>query len=211
MMEGANPTRMELINVKETITLAQKGHHLLKQKRDVLVIELMTLLHTSLTMRDKLNESMEKAYASLAQARSRHSLFELEGVALSVKKTAPLMVTVRNAMGVKLPMMKRSMKRRKISERGYSIVQSSARIDEAADHFERTLEMVLDLAEREIAMKKLLTEIEKTKRRVNALEYVRIPQLQDDRKSITFKLDEMERDSFITLRSVKARLEGGTP
>ena len=81
MDEQVNPTRMELINVKERMLLADKGHQLLKQKRDVLVIELMTILHTSITVRDRLNGEMRRAYSSLAAAESYHSIFELENIA----------------------------------------------------------------------------------------------------------------------------------
>jgi len=207
MDEQVNPTRMELINVKERMLLADKGHQLLKQKRDVLVIELMTILHTSITVRDRLNGEMKNAYSSLAAAESYHSIFELENIAQSVIQTQGAMVTVRNAMGVKLPSIKRTTHQRKLSQRGYSIVQSSAKVDESAENFEKALDVVLELAEKEVSMKKLLAEIEKTKRRVNALEYIMMPRLSDTRREITLKLDELERDNFVTLKSVKTHLE----
>jgi V/A-type H+-transporting ATPase subunit D len=205
--EQINPTRMELINIKSRISLALKGYLLLKQKRDVLIIELMTLVHTSASMRDRLNDQMKQAYGSLEEARAMHSSLELETVALTTRRSQSLTVGVRNIMGVKIPAVYRSQKSRRLADRGYSITHTSARIDETARNFERALDTVTELAEKEVSMKRLLTEIEKTKRRVNALDYIVIPWLNDTQKDISQKLEELERDNFTMLKSVKKYLE----
>jgi len=198
---------MELINTKERILLAEKGHELLKQKRDVLVLEFMDILHNSRLLRGKLNESMKAAYKALATAESYHSIFELENIALSVRETQRLKTSVRNTMGVKLPRIQRKPAKRRMSERGYSIIASSAKVDQTAENFEGVLDITLELAEKEVSMKKLLIEIEKNKRRVNALEYVMIPGLQATQRNITLKLDEMEREGFSTLKTIKTQME----
>jgi len=207
MDEQVAATRMEQINLKERISLAEKGHELIKQKRDILIIEMMTILHTSTTMRKRLNDHMRKAYESLGAAQAYHSIFEMENIALSVRKAQNVRVNVRNTMGVRLPTMKRVPTARRLTERGYSILYSSSRVDEAAENFEKALEMTLELAEREASMKRLLKEIEKSKRRVNALEYIILPKLEESKTEIMLQLDEMERDNFITLKYVKGMME----
>jgi V/A-type H+-transporting ATPase subunit D len=92
-------------------------------------------------------------------------------------------------------------------ERGYSIIGSSAKIDDASAEFSKSLNLVIKLAETENAIRKLIREIEKTKRRVNALEFVLIPRLSEQSKVIQFRLEEMERDSFVMLKSIKRKLK----
>lgn len=205
--EQLSPTRMELMGVKERITLAQKGYQLLKQKRDILIIELMAILHPSMTVRDRLNDQMKKAYRSLNEAQTYHNAIELENIAMSVRKSQNSEVAIRNVMGVKLPVVNPAPHKRTIRERGYGMAYSSARVDEAAENFEKSLDIIMEMAEKEISMKKLLLEIEKTKRRVNALDYIVIPWLQESQSIITIKLDEMERDDLVTLKSIKKHLE----
>jgi len=205
--EQVNPTRMELMSFKERSALAQKGYQLLKQKRDILVIELMSILHRSVTLRDRLNDQMKRSYSSLYCAQSYHDSLELEGMALSVAKAESTSVGIRNAMGVKLPLVKMAEQRRLMSNRGYGLAYSSAKVDETAENFEIALELVLEVAEKEVSMKRLLLEIEKTKRRVNALDYIVIPWFKEAQKEITMKLEEVERGDLITLKSVKKQLE----
>ena len=116
-------------------------------------------------------------------------------------------IEARNIMGVKIPSMESVDVKKTLEQRGYSIVGTSAKIDEAAERFEASLDMVLKLAESENALKKLIREIEKTKRRVNALEYVLIPKLESQAKYISFRLEEMERESFFTLKMIKRKME----
>ncbi|MEM3031047.1 MAG: V-type ATP synthase subunit D [Candidatus Micrarchaeia archaeon] len=207
MAEQFNPTRMELLKAKERIKLAVKGHRLLKQKRDALILEFFRILEKAKDLRGELNRRMASAFQSLAIAQAYHGVYELEAAALAVKRAPAVSVSVRNVMGVKIPSVTAQEVHKGFFDRGYGVLGSSAKIDEAAAGFENALDMVIKLAETENALKRLIREIEKTKRRVNALEYVLIPRLQSQAKSILFRLDEMERESFFTLKVIKKKLE----
>ncbi len=207
MKEHVNPTRMELLKIKNRIKLAKKGHQLLKKKRDVLVLEFMDILGRSTFIRERLEEKMRNAYQSLAVASVHHNVFEMENAILAVRKVAGISVTVKNTMGVRIPVLKKTTVKKPLAARGYSIIGTSAKIDEAAENFEQALAIIVELAESEDALKKLIREIEKIKRRVNALEEVILPGLGRQARDITFRLDEMERESFFTLKLLKDQMD----
>lgn len=204
-----NPTRMELIKTKDRIKLAQKGHKLLKQKRDALILEFFKILKKAQDLRGQLSEKMGESYQSLALAETYHNIQELAKVSLDLRKDIEVDVEVRNVMGVKIPniTMPEMEKTHFMDIPTYSVAATSAKIDGAVEDFTDVLEMVIKLAETETAMKRLIIEIEKTKRRVNALEFVVIPQLVETQKMISFRLEEMERDSFVSLKAIKRRLD----
>lgn len=205
-MADVNPTRMELIKTKERIALARKGYKLLKQKRDALILEFFKILKKAQDLRGELTKVIGQAYSSVALAEIYHSTFELQTVSLGLKKKIDLDVEVKNVMGVKIPSITSNTEKVPLSQ-AYSLTSTSAKIDDAARSFESVFEMVIKLAETETAIKRLILEIEKTKRRVNALDYVLIPKLEKQMKDIAFRLDEMERDSFVSLKVIKRRLE----
>ncbi len=208
MAESFNPTRMELLKAKEKIKLARKGHKLLKQKRDALILEFFKILERAKDLRGELNRQMSAAYSSIAVAQAFHGSFEVEAAALSVQRAPSVAVSVRNIMGVKIPSIQAGgIREKNLLDRGYGVLGSSAKIDEASLAFERALVMVAQLAETENALKKLIREIEKTKRRVNALEYVVIPRLTEQSRLILFRLDEIERESFFMLKMVKRKMK----
>ncbi|VVB66699.1 V-type ATP synthase subunit D [Candidatus Gugararchaeum adminiculabundum] len=194
------------MNIKNRIKLAKKGHKLLKQKRDALILEFFKILEKAKDLRGELNGLMASAYISMSKAQAHHSTFELENVSLSVKKSTGVNVETRNIMGVNIPIIEGTEVSKPLTERGYSILGTSAKIDEVAESFEKALDMVVKLAETENALKRLIREIEKTKRRVNALEYVMLPRLDRQKKMIMLRLDEMERDSFVMLKTIKRKL-----
>ena len=206
MAEQVKPTRMELIKARGRIRLAKRGHKLLKQKRDALVLEFFKILERAKDLRSVLNERMKEAYGALAKAEAYDGVFEVESAALAVKRAPAVAIEVRNIMGVRIPSMESVDVKKSLAERGYSVVGTSAKIDAAAESFENSLDLVLKLAETENALKKLIREIEKTKRRVNALEYVLIPKLGEQGRDISFRLDEMERESFFTLKMIKRKI-----
>ena len=207
MSEEANPTRMELLKAKDKIKLAKKGHKLLKQKRDALILEFFKILEKAKDLRGELNSQMREAYPAMAVAQAYHGVFELEAAALAVKNAPGVDVQVRNIMGVQIPQIETAKsKERTFLDRGYSIIGSSAKIDEATEKFEKAMEMIIQLAETENALKRLIREIEKTKRRVNALEFVVLPRIQKQAEDIAFRLDEMERENFFTLKMIKGKL-----
>lgn len=207
MVEQPNPTRMELIKIKERIILAKKGHKLLKQKRDALILEFFKILKNSKDIRSELELKMKNAYSSLAVAKAYHSTFEIEALSLATAKAIEIDIEVKNVMGVKIPNLSVNIEKREYPNKGYSFIGTTAVLEQVVEDYEKVLEMALQLAESEIAIKRLIIEIEKTKRRVNSLEFIMLPRLQEQMKMIAFKLDELERDSFVSLKVIKRKLE----
>ncbi len=204
--EPVKPTRMELINIKGRIKLAGKGHKLLKQKRDVLVLEFFSILKRAKDLRSILNSQMKGAYGSLAIAQAYHSIFEIEQATIAVKKVPNIRTSVKNVMGVRVADIEGTYEKRSTLDRGYSFAGSSAKIDETASAFEASLATVIEIAKTENAIRNLLKEIETTKRRVNALEYVVVPKLKGEAEYISMRLDEMEREGFFTLKMLKKKM-----
>ncbi|MFA5050043.1 MAG: V-type ATP synthase subunit D [Candidatus Micrarchaeia archaeon] len=207
-MSEVIPTRMELMRIKDKISLAKKGHKLLKQKRDALILEFFKILKKAKNLRAELNSIMSDAYKYMFIAQLYHPMSQLESVAMNCRRDISLDVEVTNVMGVKIPVIEsKNVEAKPLLERGYSISGTSAKIDVAVDHFGKVLEMIVKIAETETAIKRLILEIEKTKRRVNSLEFVLLPKLESEAKMIVLRLDEMERDSFVSLKSIKRKLE----
>lgn len=208
MALNVNPTRMELIKTKERIALAKKGHKLLKQKRDALILEFFKILKKAQDLRGELSAKMKEAYPAVFIAGTYHGVHQLGSVSMNLRKEIDIDIDVKNVMGVKIPYIETKMDAPHfLSRPNYSVASTSAKIDRTVELFDDVLKLVIKLAESETAMKKLILEIEKTKRRVNALEFVVIPQLDETKRLISFRLDEMERDSFVSLKSIKRKLE----
>lgn len=201
------PTRMELLKLKRRIKLAQKGHKLLKEKQDALIMEFFTIYDEALSLRKELAQKMEEAFAALRLAEIDVGLLKLKEVALGVKPNNEITIRKRNIMGVPVPLIEAESFKRKPDERGYPFVSTSSRVDIAAQKFEEVLDVAVRLAEVEETLKRLAKEIEKTKRRVNALEYIIIPRMEATVKFISQRLDEIERENFFRLKRVKALLE----
>src|SRR3989338_6788481 len=207
MAEEVKTTMLELIETRNRIRLAEKGRKLLTQKRDVLVLEFFRILKEAKDIRNVLNEKMAEAFAALAMARAYHGVLEVENISLTSSTSANIVVESKNVMGVQIPRIKGQFVSKTLSERGYSITGSSAKIDEAAAAFEKSLEFIIKLAETENALKRLIKEIEKTKRKVNALDYSMIPGLKKNQSYIMLRLEEMEREQFISLKTIKDKLQ----
>ena len=204
---NVKPTRMELLNLKRRITLAKKGHKLLKDKQDALVMEFFTIYDEALNLRRELGMRMEEAFKALQAAEIDVGTLRLREISLSVKPNREVEVKKRNVMGVPVPLIEAESFRRSAEERGYAFVSSSAKVDLAAEKFEEVLDLAVRLAEVEETLKRLAKEIETTKRRVNALEYIIIPRMEATVKFIKQRLDEMERENFFRLKRVKALIE----
>ncbi|ADT84669.1 V-type ATP synthase subunit D [Thermococcus barophilus] len=206
-MLKVKPTRMELLKLKRRIKLAEKGHKLLKEKQDALIMEFFTIYDEALNLRRELNQKIGEAFETLRLAEIDVGVLRLKEIALGVKPNKEVEIRKRNIMGVSVPLIEAESFKRKPDERGYTFVASSPRVDLAAEKFEEVLELAIRLAEVEETLKRLAKEIEKTKRRVNALEYIIIPRMQATVKFISQHLDEMERENFFRLKRVKAILE----
>src|SRR3989338_5021955 len=154
MAEDVKTTRLELIETKGKIRLAEKGHKLLKQKRDVLVLEFFKIMKKAKDLRSEMNSLMSVSFKALGMAEAYHGVYEIENIALSVKKAPNIDVTQKNVMGVRIPEINSNYVSKTLLERGYSIVGSSAKIDETSSNFEKSLELVIKLAETETALKR---------------------------------------------------------
>lgn len=200
-MATVNPTRMNLINTKRSIGVASKGHDILKRKREVLVMEFLKLLGSSKNDRTLLQQILQQAYKTVMMGSTYIGNFELEEMALHTEEASPIRISIKNVMGVNIPEISKGEV--KAAEFHYS---SSLAVDDITDSFSRVRDMVIDVAQREQGLKRLVLEIDKTKRRVNALEYIVIPNMKGTAKYITMRLEEMDRDMFSALKHVKKKL-----
>lgn len=202
------PTRMELIKTKDRIILAKKGYDLLKKKRDALILEFFKVLKKAQNLRSELIKKMPAAYKAVALVGLYHSAAEVENISLNLRRKIDLDIDIKNVMGIKIPTMQSEVEDRRLYEHpAYSVSGTSAKMDDAAEQFNEILKIVIALAETETAIKRMIGEIEKTKRRVSALEFIVIPRLDHQKREISFRLDEMERDSFVSLKVIKRKLE----
>lgn len=204
--ETVRPTRMEMLNTKSKLVLASKGHHILKQKRDALVPEFFRLIKKARDLRREADTEMQLAFKSLAIAKAFHGDFFVETASLSSMKVPEINVKARNIMGVKIAEIEGVDVKKDLEGRGYSIQGSSAKFDDAVDHFETALNLIIKLAEFETALRRLLKEIEKTNRKVNALEYNIQPDLQATIKEIAAHLNRLESEAFYALKVTKRKL-----
>ena len=201
---GVAPTRMELIKLRRRISLAQKGHDLLKEKMDALIMEFFTILKDIEDIRAKALDQLSKAFRAVSVCQAEMGTIETFQAVKEMKRDAALEIYTRYIMGVPVPRVEIGFGEGK---REYPVHGTSASMDRAVQEFERALQELIKLAELEAAARALAEELERTKRRVNALEYVVIPRLQQMIKFIQSRLDEIERENFTRLKRIKAILE----
>ena len=208
-MSTIKPTRMELLKIRKRLKLAEKGHKLLKEKRDALFNEFYREMKPAKEKRKEMESELGKAFASLAISKAQLGKTRVMESAFTSSRNDSLNIELseRNVMGAVIPILKHPETKRSLTERGYSITGTSSSLDESAELFESSLEMILELTEKESLLEKLLLEIGKTKRKVNSLEKVTIPRLEETEKYIRQRLEERERETFFTLKKVKAKKE----
>lgn len=197
---------MELLRLKARIKLANKGLNLLKQKRAALIAEFFKINKKALNLRKQLNESMKKSYSSLSIAEMYHGKIAMESTAYMVNRMKGLSIQTKNVMGVKIPELAGRDENFRAIDQQYALMGLSVKSDETIINFESSLKTVLDIAEVENSLRRILVEIDKTKRRVNSIENVLVPRLQGQAKYISMRFDEMERETFVTLKTIKAKL-----
>ncbi len=203
LAQDVKPTRSELMKLKKRIKLATSGHSLLKKKRDGLIMEFFEILKDAKNIRSELVEDYTSAEGKIAVAAALDGSPSVHSAAMAVHAAPPVDVGSKNIMGVVVPRIRSEIIKRHLHERGYGLAGSSARIDEAAYAYETVVDKILKAAEAETTMLRLLDEIDKTKRRVNALEFKVLPTLSSQAAFIALRLEEIERENVFRLKKIK--------
>jgi len=207
MADDVKPTRKELMRIEDRIELSERGHDTLEQKRDGLIMEFMDILDEAQDVRSDLDEKYEEAQNAINMARALDGDVAVRGAAAALKEHPELTTESRSVMGVYIPQIDSTKVSKDLDERGYGVLGTSARIDEAASAYEELLDQIILAAEVETAMKKMLDEIETTKRRVNALEFKLLPDLRENQEYIEQKLEEQEREEIFRMKKIKDKKE----
>ena len=207
IIDGIKPTRMELLQLKKRVALAERGHRLLKEKRDALIAEFLKIANTVRSVRVEAEVDLTRAYGELLAAQAVMGRSAVRTISRVCGGECSVAITRRNVMGVQVPVIQTGPIARTVIERGYGFGDTSIRLDQAAGLMECALERIVKLAEIEETVDRISREVEKTKRRVNALEYIMLPRLHGTVKYIRMRLDEIEREGFARLKKIKAVLE----
>ena len=199
-----NPTRMELTRLKKKLGTAVKGHRLLKDKRDELMREFLDLVKVNMELREKVEKGIKAANNNFVLAKSGMSDEELRTALMTPKQEISLVTNKKNVMSVDIPVY--DFKTKSADENdiySYGFAFTSGDLDYAVSSLQDVFKDMLKLAEVEKSCQLMAAEIEKTRRRVNALEHVIIPETQEGIRYITMKLDENERSTQVRLMKVK--------
>ena len=203
-MPNVAPTKTNLLRIRHELEFARLGHELLDQKRNILVIELLNLVDQAVDFQERVVKALEEAYRTLEQAVLRMGKLRVSNLASAVNIRAEIELKTRRVMGVRLPVVETSF-----SEHPpyYSLLGTSFWIDNSVEKFKEALEVMGRLAELKISIIRLAAEVRKTIRKVNALEKIAIPDLEQTVGFIQNRLEENERDMFVLMKLVKSRLE----
>lgn len=206
-----NPTRIALLGLKKELKVAKKGHKLLKDKRDGLVKKFMAVIYEAKSTRESVEARLGSAFDSYSRASAMTAATTLDGAFLTPGAKVDIDVKVNSVMSVKIPEFNIEKSGNPFS---YGLMETTGDLDNAIVKFDEVIVDILRLAELEKTAESLAEEIEKTRRRVSALENVRIPNLEDTIKFITMQLDERNRDAVVSTMRVKAMIlakeEAGT-
>lgn len=198
------PTRMVLNQQKTRLKTAVRGHKLLKDKRDELMRQFMDVVRKNRELRTRVEEGLTEAFSALTVASAIMSPDMLEQAILYPRQSVELSMQYKNVMSVNVPVYDFKTKTADTSDIfPYGFAQTSGELDDALSTLSRVFEDMLELAQVEKTMQLMAQEIEKTRRRVNALEYVMIPECQENIKYISLKLEENDRSSKVRLMKVK--------
>ena len=206
-MEETSPTRSGLLQRRAQIILAEQGNDLLKQKRDALIVEFMSVMDRVVAASQKLSKVSSEAAYALTVAKAVDGAVALKSASFATRGEVQVEVGGYFIMGVPVPEISKKSVKRTLLTRGYSPLGMSSRIDETAERFEEELETIIDIAAVETRLRRLGDEIQKTRRRVNALDHIVIPQLREQVKYIQMSLDERAREDLFRLKKVKRAIE----
>ncbi|NLY19819.1 MAG: V-type ATP synthase subunit D [Tissierellia bacterium] len=200
-----NPTRIQLSNLKTRLATATRGHKLLKDKQDELMRRFIELIRKNKVLREEVEVELSDSFGDFFMASAVTNPKFLEAAVIVPKEEIFLDIKKKNVMSVDIPVME--FKRSSMCEEGglfpYGYAQTSADLDEAITRLDDIMDKLLELAQIEKACQLMANEIEQTRRRVNALEYRTIPDLEETIKYIRMKLDENERSTIVRLMKVK--------
>lgn len=205
---NVNPTRMELSKLKIRLKTAARGHKLLKDKQDELMRQFIEMVKQNKKSREKVEEKLQNSFKDFLLARGVMSDEMLENAVAYPKEEISLNVKMKNIMSVNVPEM--TFVKKNADESNiypYGFAQTSADLDDAISGLNDIMLELLELAQIEKACQLMADEVEKTRRRVNALEYMTIPQLKETIRFIQMKLDENERASITRLMKVKSMMQ----
>ena len=203
-----NPTRAQLLALREQTDIAVVGMEMLESKRDALLVEFMQVMDTALTLSEELTKVLTSAQYTLEIARSYDGEAVVHSAALASHGEVLMDMGGYKVMGVAVPTIIPGEERfRTAFTRGYSPTGVSTRVDNAAEKFESTIRKIMRYAEQETRLRRLGAEIAKTNRRVNALEQIRIPELESQMRYIEQTLDERSREELFRLKKVKRNIE----
>jgi len=202
-------TRMQLMQLKKRLKLAYKGHKLLKDKQDQLVREFFTIIDSYKNLRKQVEKELNKAYSSMVLARSVMNDLELSNALFLPTKKISLNEKLKNVMSVRIPIFKVGIEN--ISEQPYSKISTPCELDIAIDTFSQVVSDLINLSQVENEVKLLAKEIEVTRRRVNALEYIMIPELESAIKIVSMKINELERSNLVRIMKIKDIVRKSNP
>lgn len=198
-----NPTRMELKKLKNRLTVARRGHKLLKDKRDELMKRFLEIVRETKTLRERVEKGMEDIHGNFRMAAAASSPKGMTEALMLPKQSVSLSVSSQNIMSVNVPVFRFDVTGSPSDCYNFGLAFTGGELDSAIGSLSDLLPDLLRLAELEKTSQLLAEEIERVRRRVNALEYIMIPQFEESIKSISMKLDENERGSLTRLMKVK--------
>lgn len=201
------PTKTNLMRLKIDLKFAQQGYELLDQKRNILIIELLALIDQTIDYQSRVEAVLAKAYAALEEAVFDMGQLKVHTLTGAVNMATDISISTRRVMGISLPVIET-----RFTEHPpyYSPLGTSFQIDNALLQFKEALQLLGRLSELKISVLRLANEVKKTIRKVNALEKIAIPSLQDTVHYIAGRLEENERDMFVLMKMVKRNLEKKT-
>jgi V/A-type H+-transporting ATPase subunit D len=200
-MPQVKATRMALLNARKRIKLAQRGYKLLKEKRDALVMEFFGTLKEIKKMRTEIGSQLAEAQDSLFRAQALQGEMDVERFSLGISKHPEITLTKKSVMAVEIP----EIGDVKVSPQWYGYLGSTTELDTAVVKYRELLPVLLKLSVKQLALQRLADDIKKTKRKVNSLEYIILPRIEQEKKLIQFKLEELERENFTRLKKIKER------
>lgn len=203
-MRHVAPTKTNLLKLRDELKFARLGHELLDQKRNILIIELLTLVDQTVDFQDRVDKALAEAYSAFEDAVLGMGKLEVAYLGSAVNMEADIKLKARRVMGVQLPVVETEF-----TEHApyYSPLATSFWIDSSVKQFKEALKIMGRFAELKISLTRLSYEVKKTIRKVNALEKIAIPELEETVAYIQNRLEENERDMFVLMKMVKTRLE----